>query len=300
MKYTNFFKVQIIILLITQIFCQNNNNSDKEDITISDSEEKEEIKVSENIDVNNSSYINISDDDIQDIEIESIDFQEPVDLTDEEMDMILLCAYLSQVALKSNYTKEIKTIADNVGIEETKKVYDKLGAEFLDKCITYIEKETVRKYITNLTYHHNFRWEKEFDKYTQIDIEKYKKPKDVKLTVEQEVLLKFLKQSNDEFEKRKREKREKNQKTKQEKPKAEEKNKNANNNKNVNKNINKVFSNSYLFENISKEIKFFSWFFLGIMVFSGIIYFIKKKNTDKKGENKKDLKKKKKEKQKKD
>ena len=300
MKYTNFFKVQIIILLITQIFCQNNNNSDIEDITISDSEEKEEIKVSENIDVNNSSYINISDDDIQDIEIESIDFQEPVDLTDEEMDMILLCAYLSQVALKSNYTKEIKTIADNVGIEETKKVYDKLGAEFLDKCITYIEKETVRKYITNLTYHHNFRWEKEFDKYTQIDIEKYKKPKDVKLTVEQEVLLKFLKQSNDEFEKRKREKREKNQKTKQEKPKAEEKNKNANNNKNMNKNINKVFSNSYLFENILKEIKFFSWFFLVIMVFSGIIYFIKKKNTDKKGENKKDLKKKKKEKQKKD
>ena len=50
---------------------------------------------------------------IKSIEIESIDFQEPVELTDPEMDIILFCAYLSQQALKTKFKEDVNLYRNN-------------------------------------------------------------------------------------------------------------------------------------------------------------------------------------------
>jgi len=285
MKFLNQI-ILLILLIICFVICQdvqNNETNRDNDIEIIDSKENEDIKTKPEEKSKKLGYsIEVNDENIKSIEIESIDFEEPVELTDPEMDMILFCAYLSQQALKTKFREDVNQIADKIGEPNPKKVYDKLGSEFMENCVNYVEQETVNIYITNLTYHNNFKWEKEFDNYTKIDFNKYNSTEDLKYTVEQQVLLKFLRQSNEEFEKRRRQRKNIRE---PEKPKEVK----------VNKNVDKHFNNkeSIVKENIWKEIKFFTGFVLLLITFAGIIYFLKnissgKKEKIKKEKNKKE------------
>ena len=285
MKFRNQI-ILLILLIICFVICQdaqNNETNRDNDIEIIDSKENEDIKTKHEDKSKKLGYsIEVDDENIKSIEIESIDFQEPVELTDPEMDMILFCAFLSQQALKTKFKEDVNQIADKIGEPNPKKVYDKLGSEFMENCVNYVEQETVNIYITNLTYHNNFKWEKEFDNYTKIDFNKYNSTEDLKYTVEQQVLLKFLRQSNEEFEKRRRKRKNIRE---PEKPKEVK----------VNKNVDKHFNNkeSIVKENIWKEIKFFTSFVLLLITFVGIIYFLKnissgKKEKIKKEKNKKE------------
>ena len=301
MKYFTFLKIQIIFLIISHIYCLDNEDeveTIEKVIEISDTVKQEQIDEKEKTKgkkpPKQQSYISFDDPSIKSIEVESIDFKEPIELSDIEMDTLILCTYLSHQALKKKYTNDIKKIADKLGVKETKKVYDKLGAEFLENCVNNIENEVVNKYITNLTYHNNFQWEKEFDEYTKIDPDKFNDTSDLKFSIDQQILLKFLKQSNEEFERRKRQR--KGQKE-PEKPKTVQTNKN--NEKKIKKNVksnDKGNINSFLTENILKEIIFFTWFFIIILAFGGIIYCWKKIYSNKNEENKEDKMKKKKKK----
>jgi len=285
MKFCNQI-IFLILLIICFVICQdvqNNETNRDNDIEIIDSKENEDIKTKPEEKSKKLGYsIEVNDENIKSIEIESIDFEEPVELTDPEMDMILFCAYLSQQALKTKFKEDVNQIADKIGEPNPKKVYDKLGSEFMENCVNYVEQETVNIYITNLTYHNNFKWEKEFDNYTKIDFNKYNSTEDLKYTVEQQILLKFLRQSNEEFEKRRRQRKNIRE---PEKPKEVK----------VNKNVDKHFNNkeSIVKENIWKEIKFFTGFVLLLITFVGIIYFLKnissgKKEKIKKEKNKKE------------
>ena len=285
MKFCNQI-ILLILLIICFVICQdaqNNETNRDNDIEIIDSKENEDIKTKHEDKSKKLGYsIEVDDENIKSIEIESIDFEEPVELTDPEMDMILFCAFLSQQALKTKFREDVNQIADKIGEPNPKKVYDKLGSEFMENCVNYVEQETVNIYITNLTYHNNFKWEKEFDNYTKIDFNKYNSTEDLKYTVEQQVLLKFLRQSNEEFEKRRRKRKNIRE---PEKPKEVK----------VNKNVDKHFNNkeSIVKENIWKEIKFFTGFVLLLITFVGIIYFLKnissgKKEKIKKEKNKKE------------
>ena len=285
MKFRNQI-ILLILLIICFVICQdaqNNETNRDNDIEIIDSKENEDIKTKPEDKSKKLGYsIEVNDENIKSIEIESIDFEEPVELTDPEMDMILFCAFLSQQALKTKFKEDVNQIADKIGEPNPKKVYDKLGSEFMENCVNYVEQETVNIYITNLTYHNNFKWEKEFDNYTKIDCNKYNSTEDLKYTVEQQVLLKFLRQSNEEFEKRRRKRKNIRE---SEKPKEVK----------VNKNVDKLFNNkeSIVKENIWKEVKFFIGFVLLLITFVGIIYFLKnissgKKEKIKKEKNKKE------------
>lgn len=280
------FRIRIIFLIICLIVCQNPKNDDgqknESDLEISDSNETEGIKGKPLDPSKKLGYsIQIDDDEIKNIEIESIEFEEPPDLTDQEMDVLLLCAYLSQQALKTKYKEDVIKIAEKIGEVNTKKVYDKIGSEFTENCVNDIEQETVNKYITNLTYHNNFKWEKGFDNYTIIDYNKYNSTSDLKYTVEQQILLKFLKYSNEEFESRKRKRRNIKE---PEKPKERK----------IEQNANKYFTNkeSIIKQNIWKEIEFFISFIIVVLALLGIIYFLKKINSGKKDKNEKTKKKK--------
>ena len=301
-------KYRILIVFFTIFFfilCQqdniDNNKGKKQDnnIEISDSDEIDEIETENQESENTNEYIEISEDMLKNIELESIDFGGPLDLSDFDMSLLLLCAYISHQALKNRYIESINQIAEKLNVSETKRIYDKIGAGFAQNCYEYIDDETVNKYITNLTYHNNFQWEEEFDNYTKLDINKYKTKSDLKYTIEEQILLKMIHQSNEEFEKRKRERRNNNTETSKvdrkdiskeiPKPTPKEKNYNRKNNE---------YSNS--FEIIIREIKFFVYFGLIILIFLFIMYCLKKKKPVKKMEIKKEKKDNKKQKKKAD
>ena len=301
-------KFRILIVFFTIFFfilCQedniDNNKREKKDnnIEISDSDEIDEIETENQESENTNEYIEISEDMLKNIELESIDFGGPLDLSDFDMSLLLLCAYISHQALKNKYIESINQIAEKLNVSETKRIYDKIGAGFAQNCYEYIDDETVNKYITNLTYHNNFQWEEEFDNYTKLDINKYKTKSDLKYTIEEQILLKMIHQSNEEFEKRKRERRNNNTETSKldrkdiskeiPKPTPKEKNNNKKNNE---------YSNS--FEIIIREIKFFVYFGLIILIFLFIMYCLKKKKPVKKMEIKKEKKDNKKQKKKAD
>ena len=299
------FRILIVFFTIFFILCQqdniDNNKGKKQDnnIEISDSDEIDEIETENQESENANEYIEISEDMLKNIELESIDFGGPLDLSDFDMSLLLLCAYISHQALKNKYIESINQIAEKLNVSETKRIYDKIGAGFAQNCYEYIDDETVNKYITNLTYHNNFQWEKEFDNYTKLDINKYKTKSDLKYTIEEQILLKMIHQSNEEFEKRKRERRNNNTETSKldrkdiskeiPKPTPKEKNNNKKNNE---------YSNS--FDIIIREIKFFVYFGLIILIFLFIMYCLKKKKPVKKMEIKKEKKDNKKQKKKAD
>ena len=305
MKFQKLIGIDLLILILSLILSQETNQSEpnkQNETKILDSDESNEQEKPQELIPNNSdtdnisisnkngeSYIEVDDDEIQNIEIESIEFEEPLDLSVEEMDMILLCAFISQTALKNNYSQDIRDIAERVGEPDIKKVHDKIGFSFFNVCLINIDNVTVNKYISNLTYHNNFEWEKKFDDYIKLDKDKYQKLSDVKFSIDDQIISKVIKQANEEFEKKKKNKN---------------KNKNKQNNINKKENINNYKSNknkNVINNSILNEIIFFIGFGIIMIIFFYVIHWCRKKdekpNNDKdKNIDKKDKKKNKKKK----
>jgi len=303
MKFQKLIGIDLLILILSLILSQETNQSEpnKQNETKilhsdeSNEQEKPQELIPNNSDTDNISisnkngenYIEVDDDEIQSIEIESIEFEEPLDLSVEEMDMILLCAFISQTALKNNYSQEIREIAERVGEPNIKKVHDKIGFSFFNVCLINIDNVTINKYISNLTYHNNFEWEKKFDDYIKLDKDKYQKLSDVKFSIDDQIISKVVKQANEEFEKKKK-----------------NKNKNKKNNINKKENINNYKSNknkNVINNSILNEIIFFIGFGIIMIIFFYVIHWCRKKdekpNNDKdKNIDKKDKKKNKKKK----
>ena len=303
MKFQKLIGIDLLILILSLILSQETNQSEpnkQNETKILDSDESNEQEKPQELIPNNSdtdnisisnkngeSYIEVDDDEIQNIEIESIEFEEPLDLSVEEMDMILLCAFISQTALKNNYSQDIRDIAERVGEPNIKKVHDKIGFSFFNVCLINIDNVTVNKYISNLTYHNNFEWEKKFDDYIKLDKDKYQKLSDVKFSIDDQIISKVVKQANEEFEKKKK-----------------NKNKNKKNNINKKENINNYKSNkntNVINNSILNEIIFFIGFGIIMIIFFYVIHWCRKKdekpNNDKeKNIDKKDKKKNKKKK----
>ena len=303
MKFQKLIGIDLLILILSLLLSQETNQSEpnkQNETKILDSDESNEQEKPQELIPNNSdtdnisisnkngeNYIEVDDDEIQSIEIESIEFEEPLDLSVEEMDMILLCAFISQTALKNNYSQDIRDIAERVGEPDIKKVHDKIGFSFFNVCLINIDNVTVNKYISNLTYHNNFEWEKKFDDYIKLDKDKYQKLSDVKFSFDDQIISKVIKQANEEFEKKKK-----------------NKNKNKKNNINKKENINNYKSNknkNVINNSILNEIIFFIGFGIIMIIFFYVIYWCRKKdekpNNDKdKNIDKKDKKKNKKKK----
>ena len=303
MKFRKLIGIDLLILILSLILSQETNQSEpnkQNETKILDSDESNEQEQiqelipnnsgTDNISISNKNgkyYIKVDDDEIQSIEIESIEFEEPLDLSVEEMDVILLCAFISQTALKNNYSQDIRDIAERVGEPDIKKVHDKIGFSFFNVCLINIDNVTVNKYISNLTYHNNFEWEKKFDDYIKLDKDKYQKLSDVKFSIDEQIISKVVKQANEEFEKKKK-----------------NKNKNKKNNINKKENINNYKSNknkNVINNSILNEIIFFIGFGIIMIIFFYVIHWCRKKdekpNNDKdKNIDKKDKKKNKKKK----
>ena len=146
-------------------------------------------------------------------EEDEIDYSEKFNLTIDDMDKMLLCSIFIQKALAKDKDR-IEALINKTNISEADHylVFDKIGADIFEKCFYDIDIKLVRKYFYNLSSVGDLDWDKKYDKYVEIDYDKYLNNFNFTLTEEQELLsIKFnsIKKRLNEKQKEDKEKREK-------------------------------------------------------------------------------------------
>ena len=189
-------------------------------------------------------------------EEEEIDYAEKFNLTIDDMDKMLLCSIFIQKALAKDKDR-IEALINKTNISEPDQylVFDKIGADIFEKCFYDIDIKIVRKYFYNLSSVGDLDWDKKYDKYVEIDYDKYLSNFNFTLTEEQELLsIKF-----NSIKKRLNEKQ-KEDKEKREKMKDEEY---------------KLKIGNFDIDNIPSNIKGFFFVLVFAVIFIGSIYLLK-------------------------
>ena len=144
---------------------------------------------------------------------EDIDYIEKLNITIDQMDTMLLCSIFIQKGLAKDKDRiEALITKKNISEEDNYLVFDKIGADLFDKCYKNIDIKTVRKYFYNLSSVGELDWDKSYDKYVEIDYDKYLNESNFTLTEEEKLLsIKFsaIKKRLNEKQMEDKEKREK-------------------------------------------------------------------------------------------
>ena len=143
---------------------------------------------------------------------EIIDYTKKFNLSIDEMDKMLLCSIFIQKALSKDKDR-IEALINKTNIPEDEHylVFDKIGSDIFERCYKDIDMKTVRKYFYNLSTVGDLDWDKNNDKYVEIDYDKYLNESNFNLTEEQKLLsIKFnaVKQRLTEKQKEEKEKKE--------------------------------------------------------------------------------------------
>ena len=190
------------------------------------------------------------------IEEDDIDYSQKFNLTIDEMDKMLLCSIFIQKALSKDKDR-IEALINKTNISESDSylVFDKIGADIFERCYKDIDIKTVRKYFYNLSSVGDLDWDEKYDKYVEIEYDKYLNKSNFTLTEEQQLLsIKF-----NSIKKRLNEKQ-KEDKEKKEKMKDE---------------LYKVKIGNFDIDNIPTNIKGFFFVFIFALIFIGSIYLLK-------------------------
>ena len=193
------------------------------------------------------------------IEEDDIDYSQKFNLTIDEMDKMLLCSIFIQKALSKDKDR-IEALINKTNISESDSylVFDKIGADIFERCYKDIDIKTVRKYFYNLSSVGDLEWDEKYDKYVEIDYDKYLNKSNFTLTEEQQMLsIKF-----NSIKKRLNEKQ-KEDKERKEKMKDE---------------LYKVKIGNFDIDNIPTNIKGFFFVFIFALIFIGSIKQKKKKS----------------------
>lgn len=135
---------------------------------------------------NSSSNINTNTSESKE---DSIDYTSKLNLTIDEMDKMLLCSIFIQKGLSKDKDR-IEALITKINIQKDNHhiVFDKIGADLFENCYKDIDITTVRKYFYNLTKVNKINWDTKYDKYVEIDYDKYLTEKNFNLTEEQQML----------------------------------------------------------------------------------------------------------------
>ena len=189
-------------------------------------------------------------------EEDDIDYSQKFNLTIDEMDKMLLCSIFIQKALSKDKDR-IEALINKTNISESDSylVFDKIGADIFERCYKDIDIKTVRKYFYNLSSVGDLDWDEQYDKYVEIDYDKYLNKYNFTLTDEQKLLsIKFS-----SIKKRLSEKQ-KEDKEKKEKMKDE---------------LYKLKIGNFDIDNIPNNIKGLFFVFIFALIFIGSIYLLK-------------------------
>jgi hypothetical protein len=197
------------------------------------------------------------------------DKNRPYNLTYDEMDTMMFCSIIIQEALRTK-KKEIEEITKKLNLSSTNPVYDKIGTDIFEQCNKKAGMDIVNKYIRNLTYLNNFKWEKNFDNFATINFTKYNNQSDLILTQSQRVLMYLYQRVDELFRQKRADKRDEIEQENQ-----------------------KIKIGNLDMDSIPNSFKFGALLIVIILLFGGVFYFLKqmqKKPKDKKKNKKKKMK----------
>ena len=117
-----------------------------------------------------------------------IDSKKPFNITIDEIDTMMVCAIIMEEKIKK-YSSKIEYIQKKLNVTTPELLTHKISADIFEKCNKLLTIKEVNKYIKNLTFVRNFEWEKNFDKISEINFDKYKNISDLEYTVNQQVLM---------------------------------------------------------------------------------------------------------------
>ena len=266
-------KIFFLFLSLSLILCQSTNKTEESKKPIETKEVKEEPK--KDVYVNTDELNTTTHESIKEANYtqskrqrQRRDFRSkiPLNMTENEMDTILLCTAVVQETIKKQKSN-FKALQKRLNLSNLNPIYDKVGGDIFEKCNKNLDIKIVHKFIKNLTYFHNFKWVKEFDDIAKIDYDKYNNQTDLVLNYEQQLLM-YKFQRIDELYRQK---------------KADERD-------NIDKENEKIKIGEIDMENIPSSVKFTILLVIIIIFFGGVFYLLKiveKKPKDKKKKEKK-------------
>ena len=215
MKYYTF----ITLIISYFIFCQDKN----------------ETKIKKEKSVNNNDTI----EELKDLK-----------LTMDEMDRMMLCSVFIQEALRKDKDR-IEALANKTNTSDLI-VFDKIGTDIFENCYKNIDIVIVKKYFNNLTYLGGYEWKDEFDKFIEIDYDKYLDKNNFNLTFEQQMLSNNFSVVKEIFKKKQLEKKEK-----------------------IKEEQDKIKIGNFDFDNIPNNIKGIIFIMVFAAIFGGSIFLLK-------------------------
>ena len=262
-------KIIFLILSLSLILYQEVNKTEtkKEEVT---KEPEEKPKIEQNIDLNSTNQEKPKEANKTNYrkQQQKRDFKSkiPFNMTFDEMDTMMLCTIVVQTTVREK-KEEFEALQKKLNLSNINVVYEKIGTDIFEKCNKKIDIKFVNNFIKNLTYFKDFKWSKELDDIVKVDYDKYNNETDLRLTMEQQILM-YKYQKVDELFRQKR---------------ADERD-------NIDKENQKLKIGQIDMESIPSSVKF--GIFLGILVllFGGVFYLLKtleKKPKDKKKNKKK-------------
>ena len=266
-------KIFFLFLSLSLILCQSTNKTEESKKPIETKEVKEEPK--KDVYVNTDELNTTTHESIKEANYtqskrqrQRRDFRSkiPLNMTENEMDTILLCTAVVQETIKKQKSN-FKALQKRLNLSNLNPIYDKVGGDIFEKRNKNLDIKIVHKFIKNLTYFHNFKWVKEFDDIAKIDYDKYNNQTDLVLNYEQQLLM-YKFQRIDELYRQK---------------KADERD-------NIDKENEKIKIGEIDMENIPSSVKFTILLVIIIIFFGGVFYLLKiveKKPKDKKKKEKK-------------
>ena len=136
-----------------------------------------------------------------------IDSKKPFNITIDEIDTMMVCAIIMEEKIKK-YSSKIEYIQKKLNVTTPELLTNKISADIFEKCNKLLTIKEVNKYIKNLTFVRNFEWEKNFDKISEINFDKYKNISDLEYTVNQQVLMYNFQKAEEVFKQKQMEDRE--------------------------------------------------------------------------------------------
>ena len=173
-----------------------------------------------------------------------------LNLTIDEMDKMMICSIFIQEALRKDKDR-IEALANKTNIVNSY-VFEKIGTDIFENCYNNINLLLVRKYFKNLTYLGGYEWRNEFDKFIEIDYDKYLEKKDFNLTLQQKILSHSFDIVKEKFKQKQLEEREK-----------------------VEEEKNKLKIGNFDLENIPNNLKGAIFLLIFAIIFGGSIYILK-------------------------
>ena len=190
----------------------------------------------------------------------------PFNMTENEMDTMVLCTAIVQEWVKSQKTN-VEAVQKRLNLSSVNPIYDKVGTDIFEKCNKNLDIKIVHNFIQNLTYLNNFKWIKEFDDIIKIDYDKYNNQTDLMLNYEQQILMYKFQRVDELFRQKKADERD-----------------------NIDKENQKLKIGKIDMDNIPSSVKLMVFLVIIIILFGGVFYLLKtleKKPKDKKKKEKK-------------